>query len=82
MLRLPGINDGWDRIEALVAKVGSGTDALQPKQLQHPNGLGSHAAREVDGSTEQDIAGRHVPVQKRLVLPGAAIPTGTDLKDV
>ncbi|KAL2082551.1 hypothetical protein ACEWY4_022369 [Coilia grayii] len=62
-----------------MAEKSGGANALDSKQLEHPNSLGSHAARKMDGATERKIEGRHVSVQQVLVLPGlltATVSTG------
>lgn len=44
LLILPGLYDGRDSVQALMAEKSAGTYALQSKQLQHPYGLSSHAS--------------------------------------
>lgn len=39
----PGLHDGRDSVIALMAEKSARTYALQSKQLQHPDGLSSHA---------------------------------------
>jgi len=52
LLILPGLHDGRNCVEALMAEKSAGTDALQPKQSQHSDGLSSHAAQKVNGTAE------------------------------
>lgn len=44
LLILPCLHDGRNCVQALMAEEGANTDALKPKQLQHPDGLASHAS--------------------------------------
>ena len=52
LLILPGLHDGRDCVTTLMAEKSTGTDALQPKQFQHPDCLSSHAAGKINGTAE------------------------------